>query len=853
MGDERLRVFNVVPSLPEKLRPLAAIAKNLWFTWHPEAVSLFHRLDRKLYAKTRHNPVAMLGAISQERLEQVLEDEGFLAQMHRVHDLLETYLASTKQYDHNIEAPLPSTVVYISTEFGLADCLPVYSGGLGILSGDHLKSASDLNLPLVGIGLAYQHGYFSQYLNADGWQQERNPANDFHNMPVELLRDGEDRALTLRLDMEGRPLLAHVWKVRVGRVPLYMLDTNLRENPEAFREITAQLYGGDRETRLRQEYVLGLGAVALVEALDLQPGAYHLNEGHSAFALLERIRRFMVQDGLSFDEARELVVATTVFTTHTPVPAGNEVFDPRLVARYFGDMASDLGITVPYLLGLGRKDPSDESEPFGMTVFALKLSAYANGVAKLHADVARRMWVDVWHDIHERDVPIRAVTNGIHTPSWISAEMATLFDRYLGPRWHEDPDNDRVWARVDDIPDSELWRTHERRRERLVSFVRSSLSASLRKRGASTRAIEEAGEVLNPEALTIGFARRFATYKRGNLFMSDPERFARLLKNPERPVQLIVAGKAHPKDDTAKELIRNIVQYMRDYELRQHIVFLEDYDINVGRYMVQGCDVWLNTPRRPHEACGTSGMKAVANGCLHMSVLDGWWDEAYRGDNGFAIGLGEEYEDEAHQDKVESATLYKLLEDRVVPLFYDRSKGFLPREWIQMMKRSMGEHALVFNTHRMLEEYTQQAYGPATRNWDRLRADGFAGARELAAWRHDLAEAWDEIEVLSLRSDGGKTLGVGQHLSVEARIDLGSLTPSDLAVDLYYGPMNSSGELERADTIRMTLIEPAEKGPCLFRGEIPAARTGRFGYKLRLVPRHPLLARPESLDTILWA
>ena len=844
-------IFKIKPYLPEALAPLSELAGNLWFCWHAEAVDLWQRVDHHLWPRLGHNPVALLNQVSQQRLEALAQDSGFLAQLERVMDQMRGYLAAGKCAFLNGRAPENFTVAYFSAEYGLAACLPLYSGGLGVLSGDHLKSASDLNLPLVGVGLAYGQGYFTQYLNPDGWQQEEYHPNDFWNLPMELVLDQQGGELTISVDIEGQPLAARVWKVQVGRVPLYLMDANLEANPPELRSITYQLYGGDRLMRIRQEILLGIGGVRLLAALGLEPNVIHMNEGHSAFASLERIRQLRQQRGLSFDEAREVVRASNCFTTHTPVPAGNDYFDPELVKRHFGAYVAELGISLPVLLGYGRVNPADQSEQFCMTVLALRLSGFANGVSRLHGRVSRKMWAGVWPHFPVEDLPITHVTNGVHIPSWISNDAAYLYLRYLGPGWMEDPDSQAVWQAIEEIPDAELWRVREHRRGQMVDFVRRTLSAQRARRGANAEELRQAGEVLHPEALTVVFARRFATYKRAVLIIQDTDRLARLLNDPQRPMQLIFAGKAHPKDDEGKEFIRRIASLTSDPRFTGRLVFIEDYDINTARYLVQGADVWLNTPRRPLEACGTSGMKAAANGGLHLSVLDGWWDEGFQPGLGWAIGRGEEHPEDYPQDEVEGRALYRLLENEVAPLFYRRDADGLPRGWIAYIKKSLLTLCPVFNSHRMLEDYAELGYLPAARRYNGLVENEFAGARELGAWVRRIMENWSQVQVLQVSSPAPETATWGAELPVRAKVRLGNLEPGEVAVDAYYGRLGPDGEF----TERLThKLEPAggADGVWEFTGNVKALSTGRLGLAIRLVPYHPLMGTKYALGLAAW-
>ena len=799
-----IRTFTITPSLPARLERLRDLAYNLWWAWHMEAIDLFRRLDRDLWETTGHNPVLMLGTVEQEKLEIAAQDEAFLAHMDRVLEELDRYMRSETTWyrkQHSFSDDL--TVAYFSAEFGLTDCIHNYSGGLGVLAGDHLKSASDLGLPLVGVGLLYQQGYFHQYLSSDGWQQEEYPVNDFYTMPLRVERRKDGSPVTIEVDYPGHKVKAQVWRVQVGRVPLFLLDTNLEANPPEYRDITFRLYGGDNEMRIRQEILMGIGGIRALKAMGIDPVVCHVNEGHSAFLALERIRLRMEEHSLSFAAAREAVTAGNVFTTHTPVPAGIDIFPPHLMDKYFGGYYRSLELSRHDFLALGRVNPTDHNEPFSMAVLALRLSACSNGVSKLHGDVARRMWRGMWPGVPDEDIPISSVTNGIHPLSWISNDMAALFDRYLGPGWRDDPADPAVWQRVDDVPDEEMWRTHERRRGRLIAFARRKLRKQLENRGAPPSEIEQARGALDPNALTIGFARRFATYKRATLLFRDRERLARILNDPQRPVQIIFAGKAHPKDQPGKELIKEVVRFARQEEFRQRIVFIEDYDMCAARYMLQGVDVWLNTPRRFREASGTSGMKAAANGAINLSIPDGWWDEAYRPEVGWAIGRGEVYEDHNYQDAIESNAVYELLEKEVIPLFYDRGLGGLSRGWIARMKAAMRDICPYFNTHRMVREYAERFYMPAAQRSLRLAEEDMARAKALAAWEAGLRQNWPELRVVSVDADAPPEVQVGAELRVQALIHLGSLQPDDVTVELYHGPVGTKGEMDPAQVTVM--------------------------------------------------
>lgn len=844
--------YKVVPNLPSQLEPLRRLAYNLCFTWKGEIRDLFKRIDPRLWVACRRNPVLMLGLVSQDRLDELSRDQGFLAQLERVSQNFDRYLSQPRIQAMDYCPEVPFQVAYFSAEFGLTECMPIYSGGLGVLAGDHLKSASDLNVPLVGVGLLYQEGYFSQYLSADGWQMETYPVNDFANMPVSLIRSQDGRPLSVSVDLKGQPLQILIWRITVGRMPLYMLDTNVETNPPEFRRTTSQLYGGDGEMRLGQEIVLGIGGVRALKALGIEPTVIHMNEGHSAFSALERINILRKEKGLSFDAAREIILASTVFTTHTPVPAGNDVFDPELVRAYFEEYAKELGINFKVLLGYGRLDPRDESESFGMSTLALRLSAHANGVSRLHGRVSRSMWRKVWRHHPVEDVPIDHITNGIHVPTWISRDIATLFDRYLGGDWVEDPDNERVWEQVDQIPNTELWMSHERRREHLVGFTRHRLAEQLKNQGASAAEVKAASEVLTSDALIICFARRFATYKRATLLFRDPDRLERIVNHSEYPVQIIIAGKAHPQDHEGKTFIKTIIHLARQERFRRRIVFLLDYNMHVAQTLVSGSDIWLNTPRRPLEACGTSGMKATANGSLNLSILDGWWDEGYHRDFGWALGHGEVYQDHDAQDNIESRDLYNLLEEEIVPLFYQRGRDGIPQGWVDKMRAGLRHLVPIFNSHRMVQEYVSRYYLPCSRRFNALCGEDFEGAKDLAAWRNKLMTSWQEVSVVEVVSSDGLEMPVGQEVEVLARVNLGSLSPEDVTAEAYYGRLDRNDDFADRETAVMEAVE-SDGGLHTFRGRIPCRNTGRFGYTVRVTPSHKRLENRFVMGLVTWA
>jgi starch phosphorylase len=860
-----VRSFTVLPALPEPLKDLEIIARNMFWSWNPEFVELFKRIDSHLWSVCGHNPVRLLGSVSQAKLDVLAENHGFLGQLHRAAEKLKSYLDGPSWYEKVCSKCAKPIIAYFSAEFGIHECLPIYAGGLGILAGDHLKSASDLGVPLVGVGLLYQKGYFRQYLNIDGWQQEIYVENDFYNMPIELVRKESGRPLTVTVEYPGRCVTAQIWYVSIGKVKLYLLDTNVPANSPMDRMITSSLYGGDRELRIRQEILLGIGGLKALSAMDIAPTVCHMNEGPAAFMALERIRELRSSRNMTFDEAMEATKAGNVFTIHTPVKAGLDEFRVELMDKYFGGYFPKLGINRKRFLALGRILPDDDSEPFKMPVLALRLSSYTNGVSKLHGQISRGIWGSLWPGVPLSEVPIISITNGIHIKNWLSDEMDSLYERYLGPNWADEAMDKSLWQTVEQIPDEEFWRIHQRCKEQLIAFARNRLKAQMQRRGTYHTELNHAEEVLDPGALTIGFARRFASYKRGNLLLRDPKRLMKLLIDRDRPVQIIFAGKAHPKDTEGKDIIRQIIHFANQENVRRRIVFLENYDIDVARMLVRGVDVWLNNPRRPMEASGTSGMKAAANGVLNMSTSDGWWCEGYTPDGGWVIGPGESYEDSDYQDMVESQAIYNMLQNEVIPLFYTRSADNLPRAWIRRVKNSIKWIAPRFNTHRMVAEYTRRFYNSAAAKWRYLTAEACTRARAFSNWKADMKNAWPDFAVkdvtLEVRNGQGSQqlnprqpqIRVGSELRVRALIKLGRINPSDVSVELYHGPVDTWDNIRSGSPVRMD-HEPAseQQGEHWFAGSMPCTESGQHGVAVRVLPRHNDLVNPYEMSLILW-
>ncbi len=824
-----IREFLVRPALPDSLSRLSELAYNIVWAWEPIVRALFRRLDPALWRDCGYNPVLMLGRVSQSALQRAAADPRYLS----------LYRMACDAFDARVrKAPAPADgklIAYFSAEYGLTECLPVYSGGLGILSGDHLKSASDQDYPLIGLGLLYQQGYFRQMLNPDGWQQERYPMNDFYTLPLVPVRDASGQDLKVAVKLPTGNVFIQVWKLEVGRISLFLLDTNIPENvlPQD-RDITDSLYGGDIDTRIRQEIVLGIGGMRALKAMELNPTVFHMNEGHSAFLALEQIRLLMRDRGLSFEEALEAARASNVFTTHTPVPAGIDLFDPGLMYHYFSEFCAEIGIDFQQLMALGRRNCYDRDERFSMAVLALNTAAYRNAVSRLHRQVSQEMFHDLWPKLPVWEVPITSITNGVHLPSWLNGDLASLYDQYLQPDWRERFNEPGIWEQVKDIPDEELLETHRRRKRRLVSFVRTRQHTSAVRRQASTGEIRRAGEVLDPNAFTIGFARRFATYKRATLLFRDVERLKRILLNKDMPVQLVIAGKAHPKDQPGKTFIREVVGFSRDPDLWKHVVFVEDYDMKVGREMIQGVDLWLNNPRRGEEACGTSGMKAAINGVLNLSILDGWFDEAYENLGGWAIGDREPYSED--QDPLHASAIYYLLENEIVPMFYEQREQ-TPREWVRRMKQSLTYISPNFDCRRMVREYMAELYEPAHCQHLRVQQGNYGPVHEKAAWTSRIREVWDRVRFVESGPGPSAAVLSGKPVPVRAAVDLAGLKPDDVRVELVMGRIDSNGHLEETEVMVLPSLEQ-QGSVAVFGRDLLPERTGRLGYALRVSPNH---------------
>ncbi|UOY01437.1 alpha-glucan family phosphorylase [Blastococcus sp. PRF04-17] len=846
-----LRRFTVRAALPEPLTPLSQLVMNLRWSWHPETRDLFEALDPDLWQRCGGDPVKVLGEVSAERLAQLAKDRRFLRRLQDVVDDLEEYLRAPSWYQ-SLGDEAATSIAYFSAEFGITEVLPQYSGGLGILAGDHLKAASDLGVPLIGVGLLYRAGYFAQGLSGDGWQLEHYPSLDPHGLPLKLLRQPDGSAVVITVPLpEGRTLHAHVWRAQVGRVSLLLLDSDIEENSPTERGVTDRLYGGDEDHRLRQEMLLGIGGVRAVRAWcglsgTPLPEVFHANEGHAGFQGIERIRELSEAHGLNFPEALQAVRAGTVFTTHTPVPAGIDRFPKALIERYF----AGFGVPLQELLALGAED---DPTKFNMAHMGLRLGQRANGVSQLHGHVSRGMFKELWPGFDERDVPISSITNGVHAPTWTARELVEMGTQSTSKGDGSGIDGDVQFDGVDKIASADLWAIRRTLRSRLVEEVRRRIRETALSRGATEAEVGWTAKAFDPDVLTIGFARRVPSYKRLTLMLKDPERLRALLLDPERPIQLVIAGKSHPADDGGKQLIQQMVTFADDPELRHRIAFLPGYDIGMARYLYWGCDVWLNNPLRPLEACGTSGMKAALNGGLNLSIRDGWWDEWFDGQNGWAIPTADGVTDSDRRDEVEARAIYDLLGTQVAPRFYESGRDGVPARWIEMVRHTLRETGPKVLATRMVRDYVQQLYVPAAGSARAMAVDGYSPAREEAAWRSHLLHNWPSVRVAHVEATGGSdTPQIGSTLDLRAEVELPGLAPSDVEVQAAYGRVDDADGLHDVTTVPME-HEHTEGSRHWFTTTLPLNRTGAFGYTVRVLPHSARMADPAELGVVTSA
>lgn len=863
-----IRRFSVRPVLPARIVALGDLSMNLRWSWHPPLRDLFESINPERWASVGADPVAMLSAMPVEELDALAADEAFVARVDEAKQDLDRYLGEDRWFQQwaseQGDKGAPSSIAYFSPEYGIAAALPQYSGGLGILAGDHLKSASDLGLPIVGVGLFYKTGYFRQSFNRDGWQQEDYPVLDPDGLPLSLLREEDGSASVIVVKLPGgRELRAQVWRAQVGRVPLLLLDSDIPGNDEAARAVTERLYGGGGEQRLQQEMLLGIGGVRALRLWSRLSGAptpdvYHSNEGHAGFLAIERISELVTGSGLTFDEALEAVRGATVFTTHTPVPAGIDRFERRLIEIYFGGDLAPAGVPLDRLLALGAETyEGGDTAVFNMAVLGLRIAQRANGVSKLHGVVSRDMFDGLFPGFDADEVPITSITNGVHGPTWVDRKVYELAARHSDAVTIDTTvlDSTESWQAMADLPRDEVWATKRQLRAQLVTEARARVRASWVKRGASTAELGWTDEILDPDILTIGFARRVPTYKRLTLMLRDPARLKKLLLDPERPIQILIAGKSHPADETGKQLIQQMIKFTDDPEVRHRIAFLPNYDIAMAQHLYPGCDVWLNNPLRPFEASGTSGMKAALNGALNLSILDGWWDEWYDGNNGWAIPTADGVEDPDRRDDIEANALYDLIENQVAPRFYDVDGDDLPQNWLAMVMHTVSTLGPKVRASRMVREYTERLYVPAARSGWALKHEDYAGARDLAAYTARVTAAWPKVSVDHVETSGvGDSPEIGETLHVNAYVSLDGLAPEDVEVQVAHGRTDRRGDdLHDITTLALAPTETYENGRHQFSGDLVLNTSGAFGYTVRILPKHQGLAAPASLGLVATA
>ncbi len=818
-----LQLYNVAPRIPESIKFLEKLANNIWWCWHPASVELFVRIDPKLWRELSGNAKQFLRLVPQSRLEELSHDSTYTRQLKALQTEFERQVPEQEDVSKR-------KIAYFSLEFGIHESVRIFSGGLGVLAGDHLKAASDMHLPLVAVGLLYRQGYFRQVLDRHGWQMERYPVEEIHNMPLVRGRDLMGKEVTISIKLLDRELFAAVWVLWTGNVPLLLLDAEIPENPPELREITWRLYGGDKRMRLHQELLLGVGGYKALVAMGYEPNVCHMNEGHAAFLSLQRIAH-LVQQGYDPNVALEVVWRTNVFTTHTPVPAGNEVFDINFIRPYLEKIAAEAHLDVNRVIRWGIPiSQREKATEMSMTVLGLRLANYSNGVSELHGEVAREMWKELWPQRSVAEIPIGHITNGVHISSWTSTRISALFERYLTPKWPHNPPMAQLEEGLDLIPDEELWTAHELCRQSLIRKARRISQNS------SISSMQNANS-LDPNILTIGFARRFATYKRGTLLLRDPKRLIALLKNKEKPVQFIFAGKAHPADDGGKRLIQDLIQFAQRENVQDRLIFLENYDIGMARSLVQGVDVWLNTPRRPQEASGTSGMKAAINGVLNCSILDGWWAEAYNPNVGWAIEGNDNYTEDEDRDNFESQALFNLLENEIIPCFYDRGNVVLPKRWIRRMKASIAMGLGKFSSCRMVEDYDRMFYKPAVDAYARLTGDHAANAKKLFTEKTKLVENFEggKLFIERPRIDGSlDNIHVGDKFKVSTKVFLGGLTPKDIEVEVYCGEVDAHNQLKNSYSVKMEMLEDLGGGNYRYSADVMCCTAGRFGLTVRI-------------------
>lgn len=844
-----LNKVTAVSKLPDEICRLKDISRNLWWTWNYDSQELFERIDNDLWLSSYRNPIFFLKNVSQKKLDNVISDKTFMTIYTQVVERFDKYINETNTWfstthkDYN-----QGKIAYFCAEYGIHESLPIYSGGLGVLAGDHVKSASDLGLPFIGVGFLYRRGYFRQSIDSVGQQHAVYRTYDFANFPVVPALDKNDEEVYVKLELNNRNVYIKIWKMNVGRVQLYLLDTDIPQNDPEDRNLTFNLYGGDTEMRIKQEFLLGIGGVKALRKLDINPTVWHMNEGHAAFLNLERVREYVQDEGLTFRQAIEAVRAGSVFTTHTPVPAGNDAFHPTLIDRYFHNYWPQLKASRHEFLDLGLEDGSDL---FSMTILALKLAGRSNGVSELHGKVSRKLWKHVWKGLESVEVPITHVTNGVHTETWIAKELQDLFYKNLQDNWNEKIDDPDLWSKIDKIPDEDLWRVHKELKSKLIDYVHSKIKEQRERHGETIEQLEEIDSIGNSDILTIGFARRFATYKRATLIFKDIDRLDKLLNNPEKPVQIIFAGKAHPADQPGQDLIKRIYEISRMPQFKNKIIILENYDMNMARYLVSGVDIWLNNPRRPHEASGTSGEKAGMNGAMNFSVLDGWWVEGFNNKNGWAIGDNRDYEDNELSDRIDSVSIYNTLEREIIPTYYDLNENQIPEKWIKIMKESIKSVASFFNTSRMVKEYNQKLYMPAAFQKNKFKNNNFEASKSFSHWREVLERNWDfiKIKVIS-ESLSDESVEVGKEFEIKAEIYIPGIGPDSIEPEIVLAKLNND-EIISLKTFSMKLEKEIQKDAYLYKGSFEIEDKGEYGYNVRISAQHQYMPHKNYIPGLV--
>ncbi|MBR6252330.1 MAG: alpha-glucan family phosphorylase [Clostridia bacterium] len=845
--------INVKPQLPQRIEGLYSLATNLWWSWNTYALRLYDYINSDLFSKVNKNPVKFLSEINQKRLVEVSKDEEFLKEYDIVMDNFNGYINATSTYFSKTYPDLKDTkIAYFSAEYGLDEVLPIYAGGLGILSGDHCKSASDLGIPFYPVGLLYKDGYFNQLINKDGSETFEYSKAEMDDLPILPVLNEDGTNLIISVELPGRVLYLKVWEIHIGRIKLYLLDSDIDTNSEIDRGLTLKLYGGNQETRISQEIILGIGGMKVLEALGINPTIYHMNEGHSSFVVFEVIKKIMKEKNVPFKIAREMASACTIFTTHTPVPAGNDIFPLELMDRYFAKYSADLGISRTDFLTMGSRDNYIPSTGFDMAVLALKVAGKKNGVSKLHGEVSKKLFSKLWPNTALEEIPIDYVTNGVHTCTWLAPNLKELYNAYMRPFWQERVHEKETWVDIDNVPDDELWSIHQEQKMKLIKVCRENIKAQKIRNGESIDEINETDNLLDPKALTIGFARRFATYKRADLIFKDIEKITQILNNPQRPVQIIFAGKPHPADVQGQDLVKEIYEFSKMPQFKNKVVILENYNMHVARYLVSGVDVWLNNPRRPLEASGTSGEKAGLNGVINFSILDGWWYEGFeKNKNGWAIGDDTEYTNYELQDFADSKSIYSILENEIMPLYYAKDSKGISKEWIKMMKNSIKSVGGNYNTSRMLCDYLDRLYVPQLKNIlgdysDNSKVDDFYN------WKTIMQSNWNNITISSPEISNEVSIKAGDKLELTCIVNLGPIKTDFVSVEVFYGKFSKGEKLTNTSFIEMELSKELENGNYEYKTTIDIDNGGNYGYTFRVMPHHEMLINPHDMSLVKW-